>query len=94
MLTVQFKLFVLPSLMLITRMISKRVFSISMQDATEKCHYPELLRETHRLELIFVFPQEHFTELIVLGERKSSFAADKILLLGKNFKWILFLSSK
>ena len=39
----------------------------SMQDATEKCHYPELIGEQLRLELNFNFALEHVTELIVLG---------------------------
>ena len=38
----------------------------SMQDATENCHYPELVGEPLRLELNFVFLLEHVTELIVL----------------------------
>ena len=38
----------------------------SMQDATENCHYPELVGEPLRLELNFTFPREHVTELIVL----------------------------
>ena len=33
----------------------------SMQDATEKCHYPELVGEPLRLELNFTFPLEHVT---------------------------------
>ena len=41
----------------------------SMQDATENCHYPELVGEPLRLEINFTFPLEHVTELIVLGER-------------------------
>ena len=48
----------------------------SMQDATEICHYPELVGEPLRLELNFTFPLEHITELIVLGERMSSVAVD------------------
>ena len=56
----------------------------SMQDATENCHYPELLGEPLRLELIFSFPLEHATELIVLGERMSSVAVDKFGVIGKN----------
>ena len=31
----------------------------SMQDATENCHYPELVGEPLRLELNFTFPLEH-----------------------------------
>ena len=54
-----------------------QVFDLtSMQDATENCHYPELVGEPLRLELNFTFPLEHVTELIVLGERMSSVAVD------------------
>ena len=56
----------------------------SMQDATENCHYPELVWEPLRLELNFTFPLEHVTELIVLGERMSSVAVDKFGVVGKN----------
>ena len=56
----------------------------SMQDATENCHYPELVGEPLRLELNFTFPLEHVTELIVLGERMSSVASDKFSVVGKN----------
>ena len=41
----------------------------SMQGATEKCNYPEIVGEPLRLELNSTFPPEHVTELIVLGER-------------------------
>ena len=34
---------------------------ISLQDATEKCHYPELVGKPLRLELSFTLPQEHVT---------------------------------
>ena len=44
----------------------------SMQDATENCHYPELVAEPLRPELNFTFSLEHVIELIVLGERMSS----------------------
>ena len=54
----------------------------SMQDATENCHYPELVGEPLRLELNFTFPPEHVTELIVLGERMSSVAVDKFAVVG------------
>ena len=57
---------------------------ISMQDATENCHYPELVREPLRLELNFTNPLENFTELIVLGELMSSVAVDKFGVVGKN----------
>ena len=56
----------------------------SMQDATENCHYPELVGEPLRLELNFTNPLEHVTELIVLGERMSSVAVDKFGVVGKN----------
>ena len=56
----------------------------SMQDATENCYYPELVGEPLRLELNFAFPLEHVTELIVLGQRKSSVAVDKFGDVGKN----------
>ena len=56
----------------------------SMQDATENCHYPELAGEPLRLELNFRNALENITELIVLGERMSSVAADKFGVVGKN----------
>ena len=56
----------------------------SMQDATDYCHYPELVGETLRLELKFTNPLENVTELIVLGERMSSVAVDKFGVVGKN----------
>ena len=56
----------------------------SMPDATEFCHYPELFGEPLRLELNFSFPLQHVTGLIVLGERMSSVAVDKIAVVGKN----------
>ena len=58
----------------------------SMQDATENCHYPELVGEPLRLELNFTFPLEHVTELIVLRERMSSVAVDKFGVVGKTSK--------
>ena len=64
----------------------------SMQDATENCHYPELVGEALRLELNFTNPLENVTELIVLGERKSSVAVDKVGVVGK--KWIILLFNK
>ena len=61
----------------------------SMQDATENCHYPELVGEPLRLELNFTNPLENVTELIVLGERMSSVVVDKFGVVGKNvYKWI------
>ena len=56
----------------------------SMQDATENCHYPELVGEPLRLELNFTTPLENVTELIVLGERMSSVAVDKFGVVEKN----------
>ena len=58
--------------------------STSMQDATENCHYPELVGEPLRLELNFTNPLENVTELFVLGERMSSVAVDKFGVVGKN----------
>ena len=55
----------------------------SMQDATENCHYPELVGEPLRLELNFTKPLENVSELIVLGERMSSVAVDKFGVVGK-----------
>ena len=56
----------------------------SMQDATENCHYPELVGEPLRLELNFTNPLENNTELIVLGERMSSVAVGKFGVVEKN----------
>ena len=55
----------------------------SMQEATENCHYPELVGESLRPELNFSFLPEHVTELMVLGERMSSVAVDKYGVFGK-----------
>ena len=61
------------------------VFDLTfMQDATEDCHYPELVGEPLRLELKFTFPLEYVTKLIVLGERMSLVAVDKFGVVGKN----------
>ena len=56
----------------------------SMQDATENCHYPEVVGDPLRLELNFTNPLENVTELIVLGERMSSVAVDQFGVVGKN----------
>ena len=56
----------------------------SMQDATKNFYYPELVGEPLKLELIFTFPLELVTELIVLGERMSSVAFDKFGVVEKN----------
>ena len=61
------------------------VFDLTLiQDATENCHYPELVGEPLRLELNFTFPLQHVSELLVLGERMSSVAVDKFGVVGKN----------
>ena len=56
----------------------------SMQDATENCHYLELVGEPLRLELNFTQPLENVTELIVLGERMSPVAVDRFGVVGRN----------
>ena len=67
----------------------------SMQDATENCHYLELLGEPLRLELNFTNPLENVIELIVLGERITSPAVDKFGVVGKNVQnWIILLCNK
>ena len=67
----------------------------SMQDATENCHYPELVGEQLRRQLNFTNPLENVTELIVLGERMSSVAVDKFGVVGKNVqKWTILLCNK
>ena len=61
------------------------VFDLTpVQDATENCHYPELVGEPLRLELNFTNPLENVTELIVSGDRMSSVAVDKFGVVGKN----------
>ena len=55
----------------------------SIKDATENCHYPELVGKPLRLELHFTFLLEHVTELIVLGERICLVAVDKFGVVGK-----------
>ena len=62
------------------------VFDLTyMKDATEQCHYPELVGEPLRLELYFSSPPEIFTEVIVLGEHMSSVAVDKFSAVGRKF---------
>ena len=58
----------------------------SMQDATEKGHYPELVGEPLRLELNFIHPLENVIEHLVLGERTSSVAVQKFGYVGKSVK--------
>ena len=57
-----------------------------MQNGTENCVYPELVKEPLRLEFSFTFPLEHVTELIVLGKRMISVAVDKFGVAGKNIQ--------
>ena len=59
---------------------------ISMQKATEHCHYPELVGKPLRLELYFSSPLVNVTEVIVLGERMSSVAVDKVGVVEKNLR--------
>ena len=56
----------------------------SMHDATEHCHFSELIGKPLRLELYFGSPLENVTEVIVLGERMSRVADDKFGVVGKN----------
>ena len=56
---------------------------ISMQDATEDSHYPELNGEPLRLELNFGSLLENVTEIFVLGERMYFLAVDKFGVVGK-----------
>ena len=56
----------------------------SMEDASENCHYPELVGEPLRMELNITNSLESVTELIVLGERMSLVAVDKFGVVGKN----------
>ena len=61
------------------------VFDLTlMQDATEHCHYPEIIREPLRLDLYFNSPLEKVTEFILLGERMFSVAVDKFGVVAKN----------
>ena len=63
----------------------------SMQDATENCHYPELVGEPLRLELNFTHLFKNVAELIVLGERMSSVAVDNFGVVRKNVRKRLIL---
>jgi len=56
----------------------------SIQDATENCHYPELVRDALSLKQNFTYPLEHLFELIVLGERKSLVPTDYFGVVVKN----------
>ena len=56
----------------------------SMQDATEHCHYPELIGEPLSLELYFSSPLENVTEVIVLGKPMSFVGVNKFGVVVKN----------
>ena len=56
----------------------------SMQDASEHCHYPELIGEPLRLELNFNKALKNVTEVFISGKRKSSVAVDEFGVVGKN----------
>ena len=47
----------------------------SIQDATETCHFQELVGGPLRLELNFIIPLEYVIDFTVLGERMSLVAA-------------------
>ena len=66
----------------------------SMQDATENCHYPELVGETLSLQLNSTFPLKHVTELIALENEFFPLQLTSLLLLEKNRKWTMFLPGK
>ena len=67
----------------------------SMQDATENCHYPELVGEPLRLELNFTHPLTNVTEIIVLIERMSSVTVDNFGVVGKSvYKMINLFCNK
>ena len=55
---------------------------ISLQDATDNCHYPELVGETLRLVLNFTFSLNHVNEFTALGE-PVSVAIDNFGVVGK-----------
>ena len=56
---------------------------ISMQTATDFCHYPELNAEPLSLELNFIFPLKSVTALNILGERVGSDVVDTFGVVGK-----------
>ena len=61
------------------------VFDLTtLQDVTENCHYPELVRQTPRLEINFTFPLECVTEPFVLGKGMSLISVDKFGVVGQN----------
>ena len=56
----------------------------SIKDSNEHSNYPKLVGRTLRLGLIFTYPLEPVTDLIVFGERMSSVSVDKFGIVGKN----------
>ena len=62
----------------------------SMQNATEKCHYKELVREPVRLELYFSPPVEPVAGPFVLGKRKSPVEFYKLCIVEKKTKFIIW----
>ena len=56
----------------------------SMEDASERCHYPELFEEPLRLETYISLPLKSVTKVIVLGEYMYSVAVDKLCVVGKD----------
>ena len=64
----------------------------SLQDAAEQLHYPELSRESLRLEMFFQFPLEQVTEVIVLRERLSNVQIDNFGTVAKNVKFFFEFS--
>ena len=65
----------------------------SLQDAAELLHYPEISGESLRLEIIFQFPLEQVTEVIVLRERLSNIQIDKFVTVAKLFNFFEFSGS-
>ena len=56
----------------------------SMQNATEYCHYPDLVGQPLRVELYFSSLLVNVTEVNVLGEQLSSIAVKEFGVVGKN----------
>ena len=59
---------------------------ISMHDATEKCHYPELIGEPLRLELNFTFPLEHVLNSLYSENECHRLQLTSLVLLEKTSK--------
>ena len=56
----------------------------SLQDVAEQLHYPELSGESLRLEMLFQFPLEQVTVVIVLGESLSNIKIEKFGTVAEN----------